>query len=69
VPEKIRGRVGSVQTALCSFFSAISYILGLVWSAPETFTVVVVISYGGVLMALMCFATFYLGRGRSMEFS
>ena len=32
VPEKDRGAVGGIQTALCSAFEMLSYIMGIIWA-------------------------------------
>ena len=65
VPENIRGRVGGVQTALCSFFGAFSYVQGLYWSRPEDFKSVITVSYGAVVGAVVAYSVFYGRSGKS----
>ncbi|GMH92876.1 hypothetical protein TrST_g12084 [Triparma strigata] len=61
VPENERGAVGGSQSALCSMFEMLSYIFGLIWSRPEEFDNLVTISYGGQLLAVVCYCIFYAG--------
>ena len=59
IEESIRGRVGAVQTALCSFFGILSYVQGLYWSRPEEFKCVITASYSGVVAGLLAYAWFF----------
>ncbi|GMH77715.1 hypothetical protein TL16_g07505 [Triparma laevis f. inornata] len=61
VPENERGAVGGSQSALCSMFEMLSYVFGLIWSRPEEFNNLVTISYGGQLLAVVCYCIFYAG--------
>uniref|UniRef100_A0A7S3PWE3 Solute carrier family 40 protein n=1 Tax=Chaetoceros debilis TaxID=122233 RepID=A0A7S3PWE3_9STRA len=55
IPEEIRGAIGGVQKSLNSFFDLTTYALGLIFSAPEQFWVLVAIGYGSVGVAMLLY--------------
>ncbi len=58
IPENIRGVIGGVQKSLNGFFDLATYALGLIYSDPKDFHVLVSIGYCSVGIALV---TYYFG--------
>lgn len=55
VPEEKRGIINSVEYSLTNVFSLLSYFLGVVWSRPEQFGIIVVISFSSVTLAALLY--------------
>jgi iron-regulated transporter 1 len=56
VPEDSRGVINSVEYSLTNVFSLLSYGMGIVFYAPEQFGILVLISFGVVTVAAMCYS-------------
>jgi len=59
VPEYERGVVGSMQQVLNEFFQLLSYVMGLIWPDPSEFKILIVISFGGILVAGILYSLNY----------
>ncbi len=55
IPEQIRGVIGGVQRSLSGLFELSTYALGLMFSDPEEFHVLVTIGFSSVGMAMMVY--------------
>ena len=55
VPEEKRGIINSVEFSLTNVFSLLSFGLGIVWSQPEQFGVIVIISFCAVSLAAVLY--------------
>jgi len=55
IPEKIRGLIGGVQKSLNSFFDLSTFALGLIFSDPHDFYVLVAMGYTSVGIAMMLY--------------
>lgn len=55
IPEEIRGVIGGVQKSLNSFFDLTTFALGLIFSDPGEFQIIVAIGYGSVGMAMLLY--------------
>lgn len=55
IPEKIRGLIGGVQKSLNSFFDLSTFALGLIFSDPHDFWVLVAMGYTSVGIAMMLY--------------
>jgi iron-regulated transporter 1 len=64
IPEGIRGAVGGVQQSLNGFFDLTTYALGLVFSDPKDFHILVSVGYCSVGMAMILY---YFGVYRRKE--
>jgi iron-regulated transporter 1 len=56
VPEEKRGIINSVEFSLTNVFSLLSYLLGVVWSRPNEFGVITVISFCAVTLAALLYS-------------
>jgi hypothetical protein len=59
VAEEERGAVGGVQSSLQAFFEMSSYIIGLIWSRPTEFPVLMGISFGALSVAVLSYFSFW----------
>jgi hypothetical protein len=65
IPENVRGLVGGVQNGLNSFFDLTTYALGLIFSNPEEFHILVGAGFMSVGTAmLLYFMGIYRNRGK-----
>ena len=68
VPEEKRGIINSVEFSLTNVFSLLSYFLGVVWSRPEQFGVIVIISFTSVTLAAVFYSLWmYCVRPRVVQ--
>ncbi len=58
IPEDIRGVIGGVQNSLNGVFNLMTFVLGLIFSDPQDFHILVSISYCSVGVAV---ALYYFG--------
>jgi hypothetical protein len=55
VPEESRGVVNAVEYSLTNVFSLLSYGMAMVFYAPQQFGILVLISFGVVTVAALCY--------------
>jgi iron-regulated transporter 1 len=55
VPEESRGVINAVEYSLTNVFSLLSYGMGMVFYAPHQFGILVLISFGVVTVAALCY--------------
>ena len=55
IPEHFRGVVGGVQESLNAFFEVCTFMLGLVFSDPNDFDVLIKVGFCSVAAATFCF--------------
>lgn len=60
VPEDKRGVISSVEYSLCNLISVVAYGLGIIWPNVSQFVILVGISVGSVLSAVLLYTSWYL---------
>ncbi|GMH59190.1 hypothetical protein TrRE_jg6141 [Triparma retinervis] len=54
-----RSSWGDPNSALCSAFEMLSYVMGIVWAKPEEFKNLIDISYAGMIGAAACYRVYW----------
>jgi len=55
IPEQFRGVVGGVQESLNAFFEVCTFLLGLLFSDPNDFDILIQVGFCSVAAAMFCF--------------
>ena len=67
MPAESRGVINSVEYSLTNIFSLFSFAMGIVFFKPEQFGVLVVISFGAVTAAALCYSRWLRTAGGSQH--